>query len=346
MEDEGKLRSLCLTRVSPNGKDIGVGAYGKVFEVNYCGSVFAAKEIHPILVKGVRQEEFEATKRAFLTECVQSSALSHPNIVQFLGVYNPGGQSLLPVLVMEKMQESLTSLVEKYPNIPLYVKLSILLDVSKGLWYLHSHDLPIIHRDLSPNNILLTGQLVAKISDLGVAKVIQADNKKTKTRAPGTVDFMPPEALLDRPEYGPPLDVFSYGGVILHVVNQEWPEPLHFVTVDPKTKMPIGLTEVERRQEHIRKMTDRPVDLQRLVEECLDNDPNKRPPIPDVSERVKRMKELESVNCPDVKKVMDPITWQLDQTIEVIKETTIAPAVKVSTGDSFNAKCYYHCCIV
>ena len=102
---------------------------------------------------------------------------------------------------------------------------------------------------------MLTGQLIAKISDLGVAKVIQADSKKTKTRAPGTVDFMPPESLLDRPEYGPPLDVFSYGGVILHVVNQEWPKPLHFVTVDPKTKMPVALTEVERRQEHIRKMT-------------------------------------------------------------------------------------------
>ena len=91
------------------------------------------------------------------------------------------------------------------------------------------HHSPIVHRDLSSNNVLLTSQFVAKISDLGVAKVIQADSKKTKTCAPGTVDFMPPEALLETPEYGPPLDVFSYGGVILHVVNQEWPKPLHYV---------------------------------------------------------------------------------------------------------------------
>ena len=94
----------------------------------------------------------------------------------------------------------------------MYVKLSVLLDVSRGLWYLHGHHPPIVHRELSPSNVyvLLTSQFVAKISDLGVAKVIQADSKKTKTRAPGTVNFMPPEALLETPEYGPSLDVSSY----------------------------------------------------------------------------------------------------------------------------------------
>ena len=307
-KESDRFRDLNLTGVTPNGRDIGVGAYGRVFEVEYCGTVCAAKEVHPILVQGVRREEFEATKKAFLSECIRSSSLGHPNIVTFLGVYNPGGQSLLPVLVMERMQESLTSVVEKYPNIPMYVKLSMLLDVSRGLWYLHTHHPPIIHRDLSPNNVLLTSQFVAKISDLGVAKVIQADSKKTKTRAPGTVDFMPPEALLESPEYGPPLDVFSYGGVILHVVNQEWPEPLHYVMTDPKTGKILGLSEVERRQQHMKKMTGTPADLRPLVEQCLDNQPSRRPPISDVSERMKRMKEVENVRCPHVN--MNPITWQ------------------------------------
>ena len=122
------LQHLYLTGVTPNGKDIGVGAYGKVFEVEYCGNVYAAKEIHPILVQGVRREEFEAIKKAFVTECFRSGSLAHQNIVLFLGVYYPGGQSLLPVLVMERMQERFTSVVEKYPNIPMYVKLSVLLE--------------------------------------------------------------------------------------------------------------------------------------------------------------------------------------------------------------------------
>ena len=49
-----QLQHLYLTGVKSNGKDIGVGAYGKVFEVEYCGTVYAAKEIHSILVQGVR----------------------------------------------------------------------------------------------------------------------------------------------------------------------------------------------------------------------------------------------------------------------------------------------------
>ena len=317
-QESDRLQNLYLTGVAPNGKDIGVGAYGRVFEVEFCGTVYAAKEIHHILVQAARQDEIEAIKKAFLTECVQSCILGHANIVQILGVYNPGGQSLLPVLVMERMQENLTSVVEKYPNIPMYVKLSMLLDVSRGLWYLHAHHPPIVHRDLSPNNVLLTSQFVAKISDLGVAKVIPADSKKTKTRAPGTVDFMPPETLLETPEYGPPLDVFSYGGVILHVVNQEWPTPLHYVMTDPKTKKRVALSETQRRQEHIDKMSGAPGGLRSLVEKCLDDDSAVRPLISDVSERMKRMKEVESMRCPHVN--MNPITWQQ---VEMLRETTI-----------------------
>ena len=204
----------------------------------------------------------------------------------------------------------------------------MLLDVSRGLWYLHAHDPPIVHRDLSPNNVLLTSEFVAKISDLGVAKVIQADSK-TKTRAPGTVDFMPPEALLEIPEYGPPLDIFSYGGVILHIMNQKWPTPLHYVMTDPKTGKVLGLTEVERRQQHMEKMTGTPANLRPLVEQCLDNQPSRRPPISDVSERMKRMKKAKSVRYPHVN--MNPITWQrVEQTTKMLREATItAPIAKV-----------------
>ena len=310
--ESDRLQHLYLTGVRPNGNNIGRGAYGRVFEVEFCGTLYAAKEIHSALVEGVERQGFERMKKMFIEECLQSSALGHQNVVHVLGVYNPpGGQSRLPILVMERMQDSLTSLVEKYPNIPLHVKLSMLVDVSRGLWYLHSHSPPIVHRDLSPNNILLTDQFVAKISDLGVAKVIRADSKKTKTRAPGTVDFMGPEALAEIPEYGPPLDVFSYSGLILHVVNQEWPTPLHYVVTDPKTRKLVALSEVERRQEHVEKMRGAPVDLRHLVEQCLDNDPSRRPPISDVSERMRRMKESENVKCPDV--AMNPVTWQVEQ---------------------------------
>ena len=85
---------------------------------------------------------------------------------------------------------------------------------------------------MSPNNILLKegkGKVpVAKIADLGVAKVVKADSRATRTKltkAPGTVDFMALEALRKIPVYGVELDVFSYAGIMLFVATHKWPSP-------------------------------------------------------------------------------------------------------------------------
>ena len=171
-----------------------------------------------------------------------------------LGVYYPVmDQHKLPVMVMEKMQQSLRDLVENYNNIPLNVKLSILDDVCLGLRYLHRSDPPIVHRDLTPNNILLGGRIEAKITDLGVAKVM-SDDQKMMTKLPGTPDFMPPEALRKRPVYGPSLDIFSYGAVILNVATQLWPEPTDVIEFDPVTGGEKVVSEVKRRKEYLDKM--------------------------------------------------------------------------------------------
>ena len=134
---------------------------------------------------------------------------------------------------------------------------------------------------------------VAKIADLGVAKVVQADKKATRnqlTKVPGTVDFMPPEALVDNPKYGLSLDVFSYGGIILHTVNQEWPTPKAPTEFDPVTRQIKGLSESQRRKEYLDKLTGEAEQLRPLVEACLDNDPAIRPPITHLSEIIKPLK--------------------------------------------------------
>ena len=281
---------------SLNRKELGRGAYGKVYAVKYCQTVCAAKEIHSILIEDVAETERRLTIQSFLRECRQCSALRHPNVIQFLGVYYPTGEGgankmRLPVMVMEMMADSLTSFVDKHEKIPIHIKYSIVHDVSLGLCYLHNCDPPIVHRDLSPNNVLLMAHHVAKISDLGVAKVIKADSRKTMTKAPGTVDFMPPEALDDTPEYGPPMDVFSFAGIILHTFNQQWPSPSKQVQFDPKTRRRVALSEVERRQQYLDKIIGEAEVLRPLVEECLDDDPAVRPTITTVCERIQVNKD-------------------------------------------------------
>ena len=306
---------------SLNRKELGRGAYGKVYAVKYCQTVCAAKEIHSILIEDVGEAERRLTIDSFLRECRQCSMLRHPNVIQFLGVYYPTGvgganRIRLPVMVMEMMADSLTSFVEKHEKIPVHIKYSIAHDVSLGLCYLHNHDPPIVHRDLSPNNVLLTAHHVAKISDLGVAKVIKADSKKTMTKAPGTVDFMPPESLANSPVYGPPMDVFSFAGIILHTFNQQWPKPIEQVQFDPKTRRRVALSEVERRQQYLDKMIGEAEVLRRLVEECLDDDPAVRPTIATVCERIQVSKDVYMKEAPQ-----DVIT--LYQQVEQLRVKTM-----------------------
>ena len=274
---------------------LGRGAYGIVFKARYRGSVCAAKEIHSILIDAAyTPAERRRLQDNFIRECDHCSKLNHPNIVRFIGIYHPP-QQLFPVMIMELMDESLTAYAEK-PNISFKRRMFILHDVAEGLGYLHSRNPPVIHRDLSPNNILLkhcSSFPLAKIADLGVAKVINVEDTKSKqylTKAPGTVHFMPPEALEDDPQYDTSLDVFSYGGITLYTITGKWPKPTALTKYDPVTRQPKAFSEVERRQQHLDKMTGEAEVLRPLVEACLDNDPVERPSILELSEKIKPLK--------------------------------------------------------
>ena len=77
--------SLILHGVEYSEKEIGRGAYGRVFEVNYEGTLCAAKEVHAILLMYAQGDELEKIKDDFLSECKIWSTLRHPCVVQFLG---------------------------------------------------------------------------------------------------------------------------------------------------------------------------------------------------------------------------------------------------------------------
>ena len=197
-------------------------------------------------------------------------------------------------MVMELMNTSLASFVKNdQSNIPMKTKISILHNVSLGLSYLHARRPVVIHRDLSPNNVMLPSKLVAKIGDLGVAKVIRADSRQTRSRlttAPGTVDFMPLEILEANPVYGTAVDVFSYAGIGLHVFAEEWPIPCDQKRRNPATKKIVALNEAERRQEYLDKIPEGASVLKELFVRCLDDDPEERSPIQEVSEMIEIVK--------------------------------------------------------
>ena len=289
-----ELKDLNLKGVVPQGnKELGRGAYGVVYTVKYGGVICAAKRIHSILTENVTPEDKQKIKDNFIRECRCGSSIDHPNIVRFLGIYYPSKRSL-PDMVFELMDTSLTSYVKNNKwNIAFVTKISILYDVTVGLSYLHNHKPVILHRDLSPNNVMLTRELVAKIGDLGVAKIIRADSKQTKSKLttnPGTLDFMPPEASVEDPVYSTPIDIFSFGGVALHVLSEEWPKPSVHKIRDPTTKQLVALSEVERRHQYLDKIDGNATVLRAMVEQCLDDDPDGRPSIQMVSSIIQPLK--------------------------------------------------------
>ena len=193
--------------------------------------------------------------------------------------------SQLPMLVMEYLPLSLTQCLETHQDLPLQIKYSILLDVAKGLNYLHCKRPPIVHRDLTANNILLTSNFIAKISDLGVSRMADTFKQRQLTTAPGNWNVMPPEALKDNPNYDHKLDVFSYGCLILHVFTHQWPAPtaqyvpsINFFQRIQRSYHRV--TEWTRRSKYTTTISsDNP--FLPFAKCCLDNDPKKRPTMSD-----------------------------------------------------------------
>ena len=274
-------------------KQIGRGANGRILEAKWEGIIVAVKEIHSIFINDVSEAEFQAFKRSFLRECEQSSRLRHPNIVRFFGIYYPPG-ARAPSLVMERLHCSLTNLLEQNPVLPIDTKLSIIHDVALGLRYLHTRTPIIIHRDLSSNNVLISKGMEGKIGDLGTARLVDPTRQSQMTKAPGTVDFMPPESLAasGSVRYERELDVFSFGCVMLHTLSHQWPTPSEPVVIDPVTSEVKGYTEIERRSSYFNKIDKTRSDmLIPVIKSCLENIPKNRASIVQVCTQLEGMVE-------------------------------------------------------
>ena len=129
----------------------------------------------------------EVLVKKYEQECQIMASLRHPNITQFLGIcYLP--DTRLPLLVMEQLDMSLDDLLEYVPNLPLTLKVLFLEDVSRGLDYLHKRDPPIVHRDLTAKNILLTSSLSAKITDMGNSYCLHEARSTRQDAIPATRD--------------------------------------------------------------------------------------------------------------------------------------------------------------
>ena len=128
--------------------------------------------------------------------------------------------------------------------------------------------------------------MVAKVADLGVARIVPSLRAATMTKAPGASIYMPPEALEDESRYDMTIDIFSFGVLAIFVLSQTFPKPLSAAYMDAR-RMMVGRTELERRanymqQIHSQLRNGHPLIV--MIQRCLKNLPQDRPAVRQVVE--------------------------------------------------------------
>ena len=223
-------------------KELGRGSYAAVYEAEWNGLSCVAKVFHKQIFPDKRPTN---TWKQLAREIEILQCIHHPNIVQLLGFMPETKSSSIPSIVMERLHTNLTLLIEEHHSLLSFdIQVCILHDVAIGLNFLHNHKEPIVHRDLSSNNVLITDHLVAKISDLGLAKHIKSAEQQAGSSAGfGTPDYMPPEVLGQKPpQISHKTDVFSFGVIMLQLATGKSPDVRGILNVD---------TEADRRKHHL-----------------------------------------------------------------------------------------------
>lgn len=197
-------------------KKLGEGGMGAVYKARDSrnGRVVALKIVtddaakNPLLMERFKQE-FRATQ-----------ALNHPNIVKGLDFGVEGEASYLAMEFVEG--ESLGDRLDRAGKIPEMEAVAIICQVAGALHLAHKHQ--IIHRDVKPDNILVTSQGVAKLTDLGLAKDWQSELDLTRPESGlGTPNFMAPEQFGDAKHADARFDVYSLGASLYMAVTGEIP---------------------------------------------------------------------------------------------------------------------------
>ncbi|XP_056247042.1 ephrin type-A receptor 4b isoform X2 [Seriola aureovittata] len=193
---------------------IGAGEFGEVCSGRL--RVQGKREIY-VAIKSLKAGYSDKQRRDFLSEASIMGQFDHPNIIRLEGVVT----RCKPVMIITEFMEngSLDTFLKKHDGQFTVIQLvGMLRGIASGMKYLS--DMSYVHRDLAARNILVNSNLVCKVSDFGLSRVLEDDPEAAYTTRGGKIPirWTAPEAIAYR-KFTSASDVWSYGIVMWEVIS-------------------------------------------------------------------------------------------------------------------------------
>uniref|UniRef100_A0A0E0HY50 non-specific serine/threonine protein kinase n=1 Tax=Oryza nivara TaxID=4536 RepID=A0A0E0HY50_ORYNI len=224
---DGKLAFEDITSATEDFNErhiIGAGGYGTVFKAQLQGGrLVAVKKLHPT--------EAEMTdEKMFLNEIEVLMKIRHRSIVKLYGYCSHPHYKFLVYDYIDRGSLHVTLENEEVAKeLDWPKRAAIVRDVAQAIYYLHHEcNPPIIHRDITSNNILLDSAFKAYVSDFGTSRILKPDSSNWSELA-GTYGYIAPE-LSYTSVVTTKCDVYSFGVVVLEIVMGRYPRELQSIT--------------------------------------------------------------------------------------------------------------------
>jgi len=190
---------------------LGKGTFGSVYMVRhkYLG-IQVLKIFHPGIIPKVQEPEL-------FNEAYILSKITHENVVRIYeaNTFEHNGNRYCYIAMEYVKGGTLSSYIEKLVRLPIDMAIEMQRGICCGLAQLHKSKPPLVHRDIKPQNIMIsmTNKIIAKVSDFGLVKHVDPITRMTE--AAGTLSYLPPEGFWGYET--PASDVFS-AGIIFYIM--------------------------------------------------------------------------------------------------------------------------------
>jgi len=213
-------------------KEIGEGGFGITYKALQIGlnRTVCIKEYFPagkcarathartVYVQGASENLFEKYRQAFVKEAKMLATLHHPNIVEVIDVFDENNTSYMVMAFIEG--QSLQKIVDSRGRLPYPEVVNYIAQVTNAVGYIHERH--ILHRDIKPDNIMITADYKAILIDFGSAREFEQDKTQVHTSML-THGYAPTEQYTANSRKGSYTDIYAIGATMYFVLTGQIP---------------------------------------------------------------------------------------------------------------------------